>query len=144
LRTRFLLHPRVIRAVESRLYGYPLLLKRYEERVRYLEGLFAYALAGPERSPRGKGVAVAGAQKLCELKERDDELRSMSREIEAMDTALASLSAEEMEMVRRRYFRGESWRTVVEEAHLGKSTFYRARLKILRKLAGILHSAGAK
>jgi sirohydrochlorin ferrochelatase len=141
LKTRLLLHPRMIRAVESRLYGYPLLLKRYEERVKFLEGLFAYAMTGAERLQGGNTAVFVGAQMLCELKERDKELRSLSREIEVMDTALAALSAEEMEIVKARYFRGEPWRVVVNKAHLGKSTFYRVRLKIIRKLAGLLHSA---
>lgn len=126
-----------IKFIERCLQEYPMLCQELKARTAYLEALASPAqYTGVEKIDRGVGAsALAPQERIVEMKESDEEFKSLTRKVERLKKALTKLGEEDLRFISLRYWQGCEPDEVCDTLGVSSRSFWHYRRKILTVIA---------
>lgn len=124
------------RATERALYDYPSTLRKIKVQESWIESLaYSKGINPTPEIQRLPGIGTPVQEKICELKEKNRYLQLLKHKAETIEAALKTLTQEERDLVRLKYFRQLSMGEVMVELNMSERQYYKVRRRVVEKCA---------
>ena len=124
------------RATERALYDYQATLKKIKLQESWIESMaYSTRLNPTPEIQKLPGVGTPIQEKIYQLKERNRYLQLLKHKAETIEAALNTLSKEERDLVKLKYFRQLSMGEIMAEMCISERQYYKLRRRVVEKCA---------